>query len=135
MSCPAEPVCPANDGCQSTQPNGEVFEIACSTDYVGQDVQDIQGITYSACLLACSNRADCSAVSYTNSNCYLKDKGLNGENPAPVANSAVNGALLISSSNDESPPPGDGSGGGTGGQVTATVTVTLTVRCISTLLR
>ena len=78
--CPPQPTCPADNGCLSAQPNGDVFQIACSTDYVGNDFATVQTASYADCLAACSTTQGCVAVSYTNGFCYLK----NGVNPSPA---------------------------------------------------
>jgi len=90
QQCPASPACPANNGCTYST-NGATFQVECSIDLYGSDMEIVQPVfhspisqadailkptqvtTYAGCMDACSTTQGCEAVSYTNNFCYLKN--------------------------------------------------------------
>lgn len=69
--------CPLYDEQQYIDSNGDLYDIQCSTNYPGNNITIIPGITNEQCILACDNHSGspaCVAVSWmiSTGNCELK---------------------------------------------------------------
>ncbi|THW31849.1 concanavalin A-like lectin/glucanase [Aureobasidium pullulans] len=84
-------LCPKYDGTVYTATNGDLFQVACGTDFAGGDFKMVWVNSMSACIEACSSTEGCVDVSMSGTACYMKNKLKNA-----LKNSGVNGAKKIS---------------------------------------
>jgi len=86
--------CPASDNQTYTGSNGVKYLIQCGTDFNGGDFTNAPATNFDQCLAICGSNSQCVSVSFTGTWCYLKNV-----NPGGVANSAIWGAVDISTIN------------------------------------